>query len=418
MVTPSRKKIEDLFEKACNLHALSDFPAAEKIYITLLELLPDSSLVYYNIGLLYFETGEFEKALIHYSKARKLAPNDPDTLYNYALCQKNLGYLHEAVSSFKQLTVSNPTDQEGLYNLGNCYRELKEYDLARQAYYQVLEYAPDHLSANKNLAYIYHLSGDTENELIHYNRILKIDPNNSQARHMVAAISGKPATTAPLEYITDIFNNYSETFETDLLVELQYTVPSKLRSFLKTVNYPDRSFSKGLDLGCGTGLAGVAFSDLCEHLSGIDLSSKMIEKAKEKKAYESLEVAEILSFLRTKTDQYDLVIAADVVTYIGDLTPLFAALTPATNHHALLCFSAENCKNPHFQLCPTGRFAHSQKYILTIAAKFGWVIIDMITTHLRREKKSWVDGTLYYLTKSKFHCNYSGRKVQQEPGTF
>ena len=48
-----------------------------------------------------------------------------------------------------------------------------------------------------------------------------------------------------------------------------------------------------LDLGCGTGLSGAAFKDRAGHLTGIDLSPAMIEKARSRGIYDSLAVADI-----------------------------------------------------------------------------------------------------------------------------
>ena len=399
MSNPSKKEIENRFTQAFELHSSSDFAAAEKIYICLLKFSPESGLLHYNLGLLYFQTEAYERALTHYSTARQLAPKDPDALFNLALCQKKLGLLHDAVTSFNEFNAAYPDDQEGLYSLGNCYRELKKYAHAVKAYQQVLTKEPDHLSANKNLAYVFHLLGDSKNALSYYYRVEQLAPDNAQAQHMIAAITGEHSGSTPEEYIKDIFNNYSETFDADLLGGLSYTVPEKLRSAIDILNYPVRLFSRCIDLGCGTGLAGIRFKDLCEHLTGIDLSDRMIKIAKEKNIYDITKVSEIAEYLKTKREEYDLVVAADVLSYIGDLSPLFAVLTPATTQQVLFCFSTENCAGHGFKLCSTGRFAHSQQYILATAKQYGWVPMHMITTDLRKEQEEWVEGTLYFLIK-------------------
>lgn len=391
--------IENSFAEACRFHSRSDFASAEKIYVNLIELVPDSGLLHYNIGLLYFETENYENALNHYATARTLAPKDPDALFNLALCQKKLGLLRDAVASFKEFNDHYPDDLDALYNLGNCYRELKEYAHAVETYQQVLINEPDNLPANKNLAYVFHLLGDNKNALSYYYRVQQLTPDNAQARHMIAAITGENASSIPEKYIKDIFNNYSDTFDTDLLGDLSYSVPEKLRSAVDNLNYPIKVFSNCIDLGCGTGLAGIMFRDLCKNLTGIDLSEGMIKRAKEKNIYDIIEVTEIADFLKNNGNEYDLVIAADVLTYIGDLGPLFAVLTSATAKQVLFCFSTENCSDPGFNLCSTGRFAHSPHYILATAEQYGWVPRHMITTDLRKEQEQWVEGTLYFLTK-------------------
>ncbi len=400
MSTHSRKTIENRFAEACELHSRAEFSAAEKIYTSLLKHVPEAGLLHYNIGLLYYQKEDFQKALSHYSTARDLAPQDPDLLFNYALCQKQLGQIRDAAASFRQLIQFSPDDPETLYNLGNCYRELKEYTQAVESYQQVLSNNPSHLPATRNLAYLFHILDDTENALTYYNRVLHLDPDNSQAIHMIVALTGGHINATPSEYIKDIFNNYSETFDKVLLDDLKYAVPEKLRSLFDSLGYPVKSFSRCIDLGCGTGLAGRKFGELCKHLTGIDLSEKMIEKAEEKGIYDILQVAEITDYLNKRRSEYDLAVAADVLTYMAGLEPVFAALAGATRQQTLFCCSTENSEQPHFHICSTGRFAHSRDYVLQTATRYNWRVVKMVTTNLRKEKSNWVEGTLYIFDKT------------------
>jgi predicted TPR repeat methyltransferase len=394
-----KKNIETRFSRACDLHSRSEFSAAEKIYLRLLEQMPDAGLVHYNIGLLYYQTKRYNRAINHYTLAKKSAPADPDLLFNLALCQKKIGRVEDAAKSFQQLIQLEPKEPDSLYNLANCYRELRKYDQAEDAYLRALAEQPDHLSANRNLAYLYHLRGDFENGLKYYNRVLDIDPGDHQAAYMAAAIRGGTVSTAPAPYVRDIFNRYSESFDKALLIDLKYSVPDKLKRRFDMLDHPLRFFSKGIDLGCGTGLAGEQFRPLCNHLTGVDLSEKMIEKAAAKRIYDILSVSEITAFLATKENEYDLVVAADVLTYVGDLHTLFSVLDRATTDQALFCCSAENSCSSTFSLCTNGRFVHSNDYVLQTANRYGWRSVDLVPTDLRREKSTPVKGTLYFFEK-------------------
>ena len=77
-----------------------------------------------------------------------------------------------------------------------------------------------------------------------------------------------------------------------------------------------------MDLGCGTGLAGECFASIAQYMVGCDLSSKMIEKAEEKGCYDQLfheEIVAALARFQEPEQLMDLVIASDVLCYIGDL---------------------------------------------------------------------------------------------------
>ena len=49
-------------------------------------------------------------------------------------------------------------------------------------------------------------------------------------------------------------------------------------------------FRRGIDLGCSLGLLGLAFQYLCAHMSGIDLSTKMVDREAERGCYNVLAV--------------------------------------------------------------------------------------------------------------------------------
>ena len=61
-----------------------------------------------------------------------------------------------------------------------------------------------------------------------------------------------------LQGVRELFDDYADTFDDDLVNGLRYDVPNLLRKQI-----PDAHFKRCLDLGCGTGLSGVAFRDCC-----------------------------------------------------------------------------------------------------------------------------------------------------------
>ena len=69
-------------------------------------------------------------------------------------------------------------------------------------------------------------------------------------------------------------------------------VPERLGELLDPV-LEDRSNLSILDLGCGTGLSGLMLRRRARHLTGVDLSPEMVEKARARGIYDRLEVGEI-----------------------------------------------------------------------------------------------------------------------------
>lgn len=76
-------------------------------------------------------------------------------------------------------------------------------------------------------------------------------------------------STAPREYVSKLYDGYADRFDRHLKV-LQYKTPELLNALVSKC-VPGRSFTCGLDLGCGTGLSGLSFRDKVETFHGVDL---------------------------------------------------------------------------------------------------------------------------------------------------
>ena len=82
-----------------------------------------------------------------------------------------------------------------------------------------------------------------------------------------------------------------------------------------------------LDLGCGTGQAGAWVKDYAKTMVGVDLSKAMLEEARKKGLYQELYELSILEYVDTvasiRGTTFDVVVAAEVFSYIGDLEETF-----------------------------------------------------------------------------------------------
>ena len=318
--------LEEIYNNACEFHQNGQYDEAHKHYTRLLEYFPESSSIHYNMGLLLYEQEKYSESLEHYLQALDASEDDPDLLYNLGLCLKKCGKISEAVIVYAGLAQDFPDDSDCLYNLACCYKDSHEYTKAIEALRQVLQQQPSHQSATNNLAYLLHLQGNLHEAKLYYEKLLELNPDHHAARHMLASIQGVKVINAPEEYIRTVFNSYAENFDDNLVHGLSYSVPNQLRHGIDQLDNFPIPFHQALDLGCGTGLSGAAFKDICMHLTGVDVSDDMLEKARMKGIYDILVVDEIVRFLNTTAARYDLVILADVLIYLGDLQPTLASI--------------------------------------------------------------------------------------------
>jgi predicted TPR repeat methyltransferase len=94
--------------------------------------------------------------------------------------------------------------------------------------------------------------------------------------------------------------------------------------------------------------------------------------------------------------QFDLIVAADVFIYIGDLGTVFAEAARLARGKALFAFSIETCSGADWQLQESGRYAQSAGYIERLAKEHGFNISFRGEQAIRKP----IVGLLYVLTRS------------------
>jgi predicted TPR repeat methyltransferase len=212
-------------------------------------------------------------------------------------------------------------------------------------------------------------------------------------------------TKCPADYVVSLYSKFAERFDELLVEKLNYQTPTKLRQLLDTtVNTSTPKWERAADLGCGTGLSGFAFRDIVQHMTGVDLSPEMIEKAKQRKCYDELVVGDVTCVLGQEV-VYDLVFACDVFVYIGDLEAVFLGVQQSLSSGGLFCFSTEfmheslHGERPYLlQAC--ARFAHKQTYLEKLSAAAGFDIVQLEICPIRKNEGVNVTGMLVILRAS------------------
>jgi len=151
-----------------------------------------------------------------------------------------------------------------------------------------------------------------------------------------------------------------------------------------------------LDLGCGTGLVGVALMDMLgETLVGVDLSRRMLEEAGAKGLYSALRQEDLLGLLAEPGEAYDLVIAADVFCYLGRLDRVLALAAGRLAPQGLLIFSVERAPDgTGFSLHRQGRYAHARDLVEADLSAAGLRVVEIREEVLRHDLGRPVEGLL------------------------
>jgi predicted TPR repeat methyltransferase len=232
-----------------------------------------------------------------------------------------------------------------------------------------------------------------------YETWLRVEPDNPIARHLLAACTGNdvPARAGDA-FVAREFDRFADRFD-EVLARLEYRAPALLAAQLQRIHGAPRADLDVMDAGCGTGLAGAYFRPYARRLAGVDLSTKMLEKAADRGLYDSLTAAELGSHLRSCAQAFDLVAACDTLNYFGDLREVLEAARASLRPKGLLLFTLEHAVDEGsaaggYRLHPDGRYMHTETYVRRTLAETGFDAVAVGTDVLRREGETYVAGLI------------------------
>ncbi|WP_339719578.1 methyltransferase [uncultured Paraglaciecola sp.] len=295
---------------------------------------------------------------------------------------QSMGFQQEATMILQLLVQAEPCNAEALYQLGlDCNRRARK----EEAIKYMRRYQQERMRENG------------------------MDPDiDTDTLQFLLSTEGfaEPPARVPRAYVENLFDRFSSHFDERLISRLAYKTPKHLFDVFCDVAQSEDAFKnckKLVDLGCGTGLAGKYFQAICETLIGIDISSEMIEKSRQRGVYDALLVSEITAYLESEILPVDVFIATDVFNYFGEIEAILVACRKRQNTAGLLAFSVEalplgsDSKNAGFKLASTGRFQHETSYVSSCAKQAGYRVLNCSESVLRLEDGFDVNGYLFVL---------------------
>ena len=275
------------------------------------------------------------------------------------------------------------------------------FDAAITCFERALELEPDSREAIRSLAEAWYGRRNLKKALGLYRRYLELNPGSVIGTHMVAALGDGPKPPrASDDYVRALFDRFAEDFDRKLVEDLGYRGPELLLEAVTGVLPRSPPRLDILDLGCGTGLVGLQFRPLARRLEGVDLSPKMIEHARARGIYDAIWAAELTAAMEAMNEKFDLLVAADVFIYLGDLEQVFAAAAGALRPGGLFAFTLEWWHRPGYRLQGSGRYAHNPAYVRKSAKAAGFKEVSGTEAELRLEFRKPVKGYVSIMRKA------------------
>ena len=371
------------------LHERGDAAAAIAHLTSAASKSPRDIRILQDLGLLYKDIQDWDQAASCFARVLDLDAEHIPAINNLGIALKRIGRLEEAAEMFRRAVALQEDDAAAHCNLGNTLRELGQLQAAEQAYRRALQLNPSMLDVYSSLAAVLRRMNRSADAQEVFRAWLKQEPENPIALHMVAAgESGDIPARANEAYVREVFDEFANTFDAHL-TRLEYQGPNLIAAAL-TEHFP--STQQGLtvlDAGCGTGLCAEVLQPYSRELIGVDLSEKMVEKARELNCYDQLAVEDLAAFLSRQVAAYDLVCCADTFGYFGDLRGVLQSVSSALRPKGvLICtFEIDDALNEElgYTLLQTGRYRHSREYLLKVLSESRFDILRCVDSTLRTE---------------------------------
>lgn len=304
-----------------------------------------------------------------------------------------------------QLSSGDLTADRRAY-YARLYAESREFAAAADLQAQALELVPGWAAGWHELGCYHEKSGDLAAAAVAWRKVLSLTQTDIFGAELKLSLTGQaeiPATP-PAAYVEALFDDYSDRFDTALIEDLGYSVPDRLTTLLIQVAGEQTQFAKAIDLGCGTGLFGERIRRMTSWLEGYDLSQGMLAKAREKGVYDGLGQADIQHGFSGAPpgdgQAADLVAAADVFAYFGDLDGVLATAANLAAPGGLIAFSCEaGDDDADWRLRASLRYCHSEAYLRRCLDQSGLAIERLVREPIRRDGAEVISGYLVIARK-------------------
>ena len=239
-------------------YGMNDLQGALSEYELAIQLDPTDADVYCNLASVLDDLQRKDESEKNYLTALSIQEYHPSALFNYAMLLQDKRQHKEAAILYERLLTIENGNADALSNLGSCMHELHRYEEAIDAFRNAIQLyesvSMTYPEANDLQSNLYEYMGrcftklgntdSAKESLLHS---LRLNKDNMLASHMLAALQGSSSEHAPPEYVSQLFDDYSTSFE-ESLSELQYVAPNLIVQKLKTLN---TRYGAVLDLGSG-----------------------------------------------------------------------------------------------------------------------------------------------------------------------
>ena len=169
------------YELGIQAQVIGRFEDATNLFKKAIELNPQLTGAYINLGSLYCRLNKYDDALDILKKAEKITPHNSELHNNIGVALEKLNQNEKAFEEYKKAIAINPDNIEALLNASKLLFTAGKLENVKKLLERVLLINPKEIHAHNILGVIYSLQGDLNDAVECFKKVLNIEPNNKDA---------------------------------------------------------------------------------------------------------------------------------------------------------------------------------------------------------------------------------------------
>jgi tetratricopeptide (TPR) repeat protein len=151
----------------------------ENIDLTIESLTKAIAEAYYNRGLAYLNSGDYDKAITDFNKAIELNPVYVDAYYYRGLAYQfgeNYPNYDKAITDFNNAIGLNPVYVDAYYYRGSAYYHKRDFDRAITDFNKAIGLNPVYVDAYYYRGSAYYFKDDFDRAITDYSKVIELNP--------------------------------------------------------------------------------------------------------------------------------------------------------------------------------------------------------------------------------------------------
>ena len=176
-------QVKNLMAKGLQNHQQGNLKDAESCYRETLRIDPNNVNANNLLGVIYLQVQRYDVAIPLFQKAIEIKPDFSEAYYNMGSSLQTIGSLDDAVKCYHKVIEIKPDYAEAHNNLGNTLQALGRLDDALSCFYKAIEIKPDYAEMHYNLGSTLQALGRLDEALPCFHRAIEIKPDYAKAHN-------------------------------------------------------------------------------------------------------------------------------------------------------------------------------------------------------------------------------------------